>query len=470
MVYCGKKTPLAACVALSFGLAIPSFAAPRQMENLSRGLVASNVGKGMLVSWRLLGSDAPNTEFNLYRDGTKIATIAGNGATNYLDASGKATSKYTVAAVVGGKEGAQAGLSFVFDKSANSDGKNIPYATLKLDRPGDLKMPDGSSCSYTSNDMSVGDLDGDGELELVVKWDPSNQKDNSQSGYTGNVYIDGYKMNGKKLWRIDLGKNIRAGAHYTQFMVYDLDGDGIAEVAMKTSDGTVDGTDKVIGDKSKDYRTKTGTIMSGNEFLTVFNGKTGAAITTIDYVPGRNVTKNWGDTYGNRSERMLAAIAYLDGVHPSLIMCRGYYTNAYVVAYDFDGKQLKQRWYHKARESTAKATTTFPWATSTATARTKSCTVPRPSSPTARSFTARGSATATRSTFRTWIPTARALNRGMFTKKSPPPTPTTSAVPTARSSGAPSSRTRVSITAAASPQTSTRTTADSRCGAARATA
>ena len=348
MVCGNRKKALALCAALSLGVTAQAFAAPRQMENLSRGLVAANVGNGMLVSWRLLGSDAPNTEFNLYRDGTKIATIAGNGATNYLDASGKATSKYTVAAVSDGKEGAQAGLSFVFDKSASSDGKNIPYATLKLDRPGDLKMPDGSSCSYTSNDMSVGDLDGDGELELVVKWDPSNQKDNSQSGYTGNVYIDGYKMNGKKLWRIDLGRNIRAGAHYTQFMVYDLDGDGIAEVAMKTSDGTVDGTGKVIGDKSKDYRTKTGTIMSGNEFLTVFNGKTGAAITTIDYVPGRGVTKNWGDTYGNRSERMLAAIAYLDGVHPSLIMCRGYYTNAYVVAYDFDGKQLKQRWYHKS--------------------------------------------------------------------------------------------------------------------------
>ena len=348
---CGiKKTPLAACVALSFGLAVQSFAAPRQMEYLSRGLVASNVGNGMLVTWRLLGTDAPNTEFNLYRDGTKIASIAGNAGTNYLDAQGKATSKYTVAAVVDGKEGAQSGLSFVFDKTANSDGKNFPYATMKLDVPGNLKMPDGSNCSYTPNDMSVGDLDGDGEYEIVVKWDPSNSKDNSQGGYTGNVYIDAYKMNGTKMWRIDLGRNIRAGSHYTQFMVYDLDGDGIAEIAMKTSDGTVDGTGKVIGDKSKDYRTNTGTIMSGNEFLTVFNGRTGGEITTIDYVPGRGVTKNWGDGYGNRSERMLAAIAYLDGVHPSLIMCRGYYTNAYVAAFDFDGKQLKQRWFHKSEK------------------------------------------------------------------------------------------------------------------------
>lgn len=341
---------LALCAALSFGLSVQSLAAPRQMENLSRGLVSANVGKGMLVSWRLLGTDAPNTEFNLYRDGTKIATIDGKGATNYLDASGSAASKYSVAAVVGGKEGEKSGLSFVFDKTASSDGKSFPYKTLKLDRPGDMKMPDGSNCSYTPNDMSTADLDGDGELELVLKWDPSNQKDNSQSGYTGNVYIDAYKMDGKRMWRIDLGRNIRAGAHYTQFMVYDLDGDGVAEVAMKTSDGTVDGTGKVIGDKNKDYRTKTGTIMSGNEFLTVFSGKNGAEITTINYEPGRGITKNWGDNYGNRSERMLAAIAYLDGVHPSLIMVRGYYTNAYVVAYDFDGKKLKQRWYHKSEK------------------------------------------------------------------------------------------------------------------------
>lgn len=346
---CGcRKQALALCAALSLGVAAQTYAAPRQMENLSRGLVSANVGNGMLVSWRLLGTDAPDTEFNLYRDGTKIATIAGNAATNYLDAAGKTTSKYTVAAVTKGTEGAKSGLSFVFDQTKGSGNISVPYKTIKVQQPGKQTMPDGSTCTYEANDISVGDLDGDGELELVLKWYPSNAKDNSQSGYTGSTILDAYKLDGTRLWRIDLGKNIRSGAHYTQFMVYDLDGDGKAEVAMKTSDGSVDGKGKVIGDKSKDYRTNTGTIMSGNEYLTVFNGQTGAEITTIDYVPGRSVTSNWGDKYGNRSERMLAAIAYLDGVHPSLIMCRGYYTNAYVVAYDFDGKQLKQRWYHKS--------------------------------------------------------------------------------------------------------------------------
>jgi rhamnogalacturonan endolyase len=319
-----------------------SFAATRQMEYLDRGVVAVKVSNGVYLSWRLLASDAPNTEFKVYRNGTLINTVAGNEGTNFVDVSGAASSKYAVSAVVNGSESAKSEEVTVWGDS---------YKALSLDRPKDLTMPDGSTCSYAAGDISTGDLDGDGKLDLVVKWDPSNAKDNSQAGYTGNVYIDGYKLDGTKLWRIDLGRNIRAGAHYTQFMVYDLNGDGFAEVAMKTSDGTVDGLGKVIGNASADYRTGTGTIMSGNEFLTVFDGRNGAAVTTIDYLPGRGVTTSWGDTYGNRSERMLAAIAYLDGVHPSLVMVRGYYTNSYLVAYDFDGSKLTQRWYHKSERS-----------------------------------------------------------------------------------------------------------------------
>lgn len=337
------KTMLA--FGLGLGLAAQANAA-RQMENLSRGLVAANVGNGVLVSWRLLGTEKPATAFNLYRDGTKIATIDGKSATNYLDATGKTTSKYTVAPVVDGVEGKAEGLSFVYDKTFKSGSLSFPYATISVDVPKNLTMPDGSTCSYSPNDMSVGDLDGDGELEFVLKWDPNNSKDNSQSGYTGNVYLDAYKFDGRKMWRIDLGRNIRAGAHYTQFMVYDLDGDGIAEIAVKTSDGTVDGTGKVIGDASKDYRTSTGTIMSGNEFLTVFNGTTGAEINTINYWPARG--KITGDNYGNRDNRMLAAIAYLDGEHPSLIMTRGYYTQAFVAAYDFKDGKLVNRFQYSA--------------------------------------------------------------------------------------------------------------------------
>lgn len=330
---------LIAIMALGFSF---SQAATRQMEYLERGVVAVKVSNGVFLSWRLLATDAPNTQFKLYRGTTLVTTTSGTSGTNYIDTAGTTSSKYSVSAVVNGTESA---------KSKEVDVWADQYKTLTLDRPKQLTMPDGSTCTYAPGDMSVGDLDGDGQYELIVKWDPSNAKDNSQSGYTGNVYIDAYKLDGKKLWRIDLGRNIRAGAHYTQFMVYDLDGDGFAEVAMKTSDGTVDGLGKVIGTASADYRTGTGTIMSGKEFLTVFDGRNGAAVTTIDYLPGRSVTTSWGDTYGNRSERMLAAIAYLDGVHPSLVMVRGYYTNSYLVAYDYDGSKLIQRWYHKSEKS-----------------------------------------------------------------------------------------------------------------------
>ena len=354
---------LAVIPALVLALPLLSFAHPRQMEAIDRGLVVSNVGKaGMLVSWRLLGTESAETEFNLYRDGEKIASIGKNEGTNFLDKSGKVTSKYSVAAVVGGTEGEKKAVSFVFDSTVTFGGQTFPYKMLQLDRPPAQKMPTGdTTCRYFPHDMSAGDLDGDGEYELVVKWDPNNYRDNSVHGadyFTGPVFLDAYKLDGTKLWRINLGKNIRAGAHYTQFQVYDYDGDGKAEMIVKTADGTVDGLGKVIGDASKDYRTDSGTVMSGPEYLTVFRGSDGAAITTIDYVPPRSIREyayedtingtTWGDKYGNRSERYLAATAYLDGVHPSAIFARGYYTAAYVAAYDFDGKDLKLRWFHKS--------------------------------------------------------------------------------------------------------------------------
>ena len=354
---------LAVVPALLLALPLQSFAHPRQLEAIDRGLLVSNVGKsGMLVSWRLLGTEDPGTEFNLYRDGEKIATIGSTAGTNYLDSAGKVTSKYTVAAVVDGKEGAKKGASFVMDSTVVYNGRTFPYKVLKLDRPASQVMPDSANtvCGYYPDDMSVGDLDGDGEYELIVKWFPDNFKDNSQQmegSYTGTVFLDAYKLDGTKLWRISLGKNIRGGAHYTPFQVYDYDGDGKAEIVMKTGDGTIDGKGKVIGDSTKDYRNKSGIIITGPEYLTVFRGSDGAEITTIDYLPSRDIRNfgpydslglNWGDTYGNRCDRFLSATAYLDGVHPSLIIARGYYTAAYVVAYDFDGKNLKQRWFHKS--------------------------------------------------------------------------------------------------------------------------
>jgi rhamnogalacturonan endolyase len=195
------------------------------------------------------------------------------------------------------------------------------------------------------NDGAPADLDGDGQYELVVKWQPTNAKDNSQRGYTGNTFVDAYKLDGTRLWRIDLGRNIRAGAHYTHVVAYDLDGDGKAEVMMKTADGTVDGRGQVIGDANADHRNATGYILAGPEWITVFNGLTGAAMASADYDPPRGGQgEAWGDAYGNRVDRFLAGVAYLDGERPSAVFSRGYYTRAVIAAWDWRGGQLTKRW------------------------------------------------------------------------------------------------------------------------------
>ena len=308
---------------------------PRQMEYLDRGVVAVKTDTGVFVSWRLLGTEGSGVTFNVYRDGVKVNATPIMNSTNLQDSAGTTSSKYTVRAIVNGAE--QAASSAV-----NVWGSN--YLSVPLSKPSAGTTPDGVNYTYSANDASAGDLDGDGKYELIVKWDPSNSKDNSQSGYTGEVFIDAYKLDGTRLWRIGLGKNIRAGAHYTQFMVYDLDGDGKAEVAMKTADGSKDGTGAVIGDGTKDYRNSSGYILTGPEYLTIFNGLTGKVLTTVNYDPPRGTVSSWGDNYGNRVDRFLAGIAYLDGERPSLVMARGYYTRSVLVAYDYRNGQLTKRW------------------------------------------------------------------------------------------------------------------------------
>jgi len=319
-----------------------------QMEKLGRGVVAIRVSKDtVMLSWRYLSSDPMETTFNVYRNGQRINNEPIAVSTTFYDASGDISGAvYKVCPVVKGIEQSK-GVG-VYTMPTNAP---IGYLNIKLNKPADGVTPDGGRYSYSPNDASIGDVNGDGEYEIILKWDPSNSQDNAHNGYTGDVYVDCYTLSGKQLWRIDLGKNIRAGAHYTQMMVYDLDGDGKAEVVMKTSDGTIDGTGKVIGDAKADYRTSTGRILSGPEYLTVFSGLTGKALYTCNYVPDRGPLRSWGDDHGNRSERYLACIAYLDGIHPSVVMCRGYYTRTVLAAWDWDGKKLKQRWVFDSYKS-----------------------------------------------------------------------------------------------------------------------
>ena len=352
------------------------FTPMEQMENIDRAPVAlpASNGKGIFISWRLLGTDNPNTTFDIIRNGTTI--VSGSKTTNFTDNEGTTTSSYEIAVKNNGNETERT--------TAFTPWGNI-FLRQTLDRPDGGSTPASETYTYSPNDCSIGDIDGDGQYELFVKWDPSNSKDNSQKGFTGNVFIDAYKLDmtseqPTRLWRIDLGVNIRAGAHYTQFLVYDFDGDGKVEMICKTAAGSKDGkgnyvsdaaTDESIKavDNTKDWRNSSGKVTGGQEWLTVFNGETGEAIHTIYYNPNRNGgvggeagwTKNWDDRsgktdkdYGNRGERYLAAVAYLDGPksNPSAVMLRGYYTYSYIWAVDFDGKELATKWLHASDTKT----------------------------------------------------------------------------------------------------------------------
>ena len=374
-----------------------------QMEKLDRGLVAVPTSTtANFVSWRLLGTDdKANTTFDLLRNGTVIAS--GLTKTNYQDTQGSATAKYQVVTKVNGS---------AIENSAEVTPWGKKYLSLKLDRPAggtDSKWtntdntvgPTSATYAYYPNDMSVGDVDGDGQYELFLKWESTHAQDNSRShGATGNTFIDCYKLDGTRLWRLDLGLNIRDGAHYTQFMVYDFDGDGKAEMMCKTAAGSKDGlgnyvnqaaTDETIKghDNTKDYRNSGGHILSGPEYLTVFDGLTGKAIHTTWYLPGRAGTGSktssgsstteggselgkvstfpsgfWGDNYGGRSERFLGAVAYINGADKPAcgIFCRGYYTKAYVWAVSFDGSRLHTEWLHCSPSTTQWLVYASKWA------------------------------------------------------------------------------------------------------------
>ncbi|WP_035610479.1 rhamnogalacturonan lyase [Haloferula sp. BvORR071] len=341
------KTCLAALLPLV--LAAPA-RAEREMEKLDRGVVAVRQADGsVFAGWRLLTSDPEGSGFNLYRVSggkeEKVNEAPLSGPTSCVDKEGAKAEAYVVKAVTKDGEGAASRPAKVLTE---------PYIEIPIDTiPG-----------YRPGDASAADLDGDGQYEIILH-QTSKGQDNSFNGITGTPVLDAYKLDGTPLWRIDLGINIREGEHYTQFMVYDLDGDGRAEVACKTADGTKDGTGKIIGDASKDWRNKEertkefGRILSGPEYLTIFDGKTGAALKTVDYIPSRDPIDGWGgkggnggnDSYGNRCDRFLACVAYLDGVHPSLVMCRGVYGRIVLAAWDWRGGELKSRWVFDSKTS-----------------------------------------------------------------------------------------------------------------------
>ncbi|MGO9290085.1 MAG: rhamnogalacturonan lyase [Polyangia bacterium] len=320
-----------------------------QMENLDRGLVAVVVTGGVYVGWRMFGYEYTgtntDTSYNLYKGGTKLANVT--DSTNYLDAAGTASSSYTVSCVLKGVEGPQSPAVTPWAQQ---------YTSIPLTPP----ATSSSGATYSASDGATGDLNGDGQLDIVLKWDPSDSHDNAQSGNTSDVFVDGYTLAGKFLWRIDLGPNIRAGAHYTQLSVYDFDGDGKAEFACKTAPGTKDGTGAYLStgtaagaDNSAIYRNTSGYILTGPEWFTVFAGDTGKELATIDYPVPRGTVSAWGDAYGNRVDRFNGGFAFTkDGQGaaavanglPSMISGRGYYTRLTVSSMTYRNGVLAKNW------------------------------------------------------------------------------------------------------------------------------
>ena len=338
--------------------------ASMQREYLDRGVVAIRNGRQVVVSWRTLESDAKGQPFDVLRNGVKLnRKPLTTGGTFFIDEQ-PLTGEATYEVRGGGNDG-----RFTIAVDA-PDG----YIAVSLQKPADGITPDGRTFSYSANDASVGDVDGDGQYEIILKWDPSNAHDNAHDGYTGPTLFDCYKIgpqkatepqgkenvnrksvNSQLLWRIDMGINIRSGAHYVPFIVYDFDGDGRAELMVRTADGTRDGKGRVVGDSLADYRQAkpfTGRILTGPDYITVFNGLTGEAMDTKPYIPQRGDPQSWGDNRANRSDRMLAGVGYLGRVKgeskgekvASGIFCRGYYTRTVIAAWDWDGHELKNRW------------------------------------------------------------------------------------------------------------------------------
>ena len=322
-------------------------------EKLDRGVVAIRQADGRaFISWRTLMTDPKSAAFDVYRNGQKLnqAPLT-KGGTWFIDDNPTDEAVYEVRCEMEEGRGKKEDISHLTSSISHQPSSLFPLPSPIGYLPIPLQKPDEM---HTANDASVADVDGDGQYEIILKWDPWNAHDNSHDGMTGPTLLDCYRLNGERLWRIDLGQNIRSGAHYTPFIVYDLDGDGKAELMVKTADGTRDAKGTVIGDSLADYRNPAGRILTGPEYISVFNGLTGAVMDTKPYIPERGDVNNWGDNRGNRSERYLAAVGYFGGRTPSAVFCRGYYTRSVLAAWDWDGHELKQRWVFDTNDA--------PWA------------------------------------------------------------------------------------------------------------
>jgi autotransporter-associated beta strand protein len=305
--------------------------AQRPMEKLDRSVVAQKVDGGVYVNWRITADEWYNTSYRLYRNGTQIYETGTSGASNYIDPSGTTSSIYTVTSVHNGVESAQSKAPAVLTNGYIE----IPMRDIKLL----------GKQGYYLNDATAADLDGDGQYEVIVKrmnrdWSTTN---------TNYTFFEAYKLDGSFLWAIDVGPNITMDVEIN-IAAFDFDGDGKAEVFMRSSEGTIFGDGTKIGDTDGDgvtnYRSSIGGdgfMNAGPEFLSLIDGLTGKELDRVDFI-ARGNTSDWGDTYGHRANKFFFGAPYLDGKHPSLFIGRGIYTKTKMVTYDVVNKKLVSRW------------------------------------------------------------------------------------------------------------------------------
>jgi len=301
---------------------------PRYMESLNRGLTAIYKGSGSVyIGWRILGTDPQDIAFNLYRNTTKLNTSPIVQSTNWLDTGVSVTQANTfrLRAVIGGQEQTEestvtlAANPVVPIDQPNPYGFNLAHVTIPLQ-------------ATTSVDrVGVGDLDGDGGYDYVVKRPAGISDPGAYTPAADTFKLDGYTSGGTLLWSIDLGWNIEQGIWWSPMLVYDLDCDGRAEVIAKSAPTDVD------------YRNPDGRVLSGPEWFTIWDGQTGTELATTDWIPRGNIS-DWGDSYGNRVNRNMMCIAYLDGVKPSLVIFRGTYGLMKAQAWNFRNGKLTRLW------------------------------------------------------------------------------------------------------------------------------
>ncbi|MGM8362397.1 Ig-like domain-containing protein [Flavobacterium sp. ARAG 55.4] len=316
----------------------PGGSMPRPMEFLDRGLVALGIKNGVFLSWRMVGSDNPDVGFNLYKNGAKLNTTPITSSTNYVDPSGLVSDVYKVEAI---------------SSSGNQTSPEVtvwPYApSIEPGKPNvarlEIPIPAAPGPDYFAGDMSVGDLDGDGQYELIFEWEPTTHPE--------NAYLEAIDLKGNSLWRISCGPNTTYNS--IAFMVYDLDGDGKAEIACKTGPGTKDGLGNYLSkgpaatdDDAMIIPRISGHLMEDPSYMTVFNGQTGAEMATVNYPISIGLREDheatWEDNYGKRAQSIKSAVLYDKDKGPLLVFCRGIYSRIAMGAYTWDGNNLKQEW------------------------------------------------------------------------------------------------------------------------------